>query len=628
MSATIARVESAPGVAPDDRAPEATYRERCARFAALRDAAERRQRAVSYARLAVFVLAVTCGLLGFFRDWPPGIPLAWAGVAAFVVLVLYHERVHQQRRRYAELWRIDDEAVRRVARDWDSLPAHAPVAVPERHPYAGDLDLFGHASLFQLLGSVATPRGAATLAAWLAAPAPPETVRERQAAVVELAPRLDLRDELTLQGRLMGTTQPDPEPFLAWAEDAPWLIHRPWLVWLSRLLPVATLLLLAAWIVGLLPYPLWLAGVVGNVILDQVWGGRVDRILSHVAGQAGAVQHYAVLFDLLAGLEWQSPALRRLQQVLVTDGVAAQRQARSLGWRVRLTYMRLSQFYLPVQWLTLWSFHTLVLLERWQQAAGPHVRGWLASLGEVEALAALAGLAHDNPDWTFPELAADDSATFEARALAHPLLPAAGRMANDVTVGPAGTVLVVTGSNMSGKSTLLRAIGVNVVLAQAGGPVCAEWLRLPPLTLHTSMRIQDSLAQGVSYFMAELQDLKRVVDSAEAARASGGPTLLYLLDEILQGTNTAERQVASRQILLHLVAQGAIGAVSTHDLTLADDPALAVAARPIHFTESFERTAEGTTMTFDYRLRPGPSTSTNALRLMELVGLKLAPPRQ
>lgn len=244
------------------------------------------------------------------------------------------------------------------------------------------------------------------------------------------------------------------------------------------------------------------------------------------------------------------------------------------------------------------------------------------ALGEVEALAALARLAHDHPDWAFPEIdpAADRLA---ARALGHPLLPDDTRVPNDVTIGPRGTFLLVTGSNMSGKSTLLRAIGLNVVLAGAGAPVCATALRMPPLALGTSMRVQDSLAQGVSTFMAELQRIKAVVEAAEVERRRRQRAFLFLFDEPLQGTNSAERQVATRRIIAHLLRQGAIGAVATHDLSLAETPPLAGAAVPVHFAERIVATPVGATMTFDYLLHPGLATSTNALTLMELVGLNL-----
>ena len=246
----------------------------------------------------------------------------------------------------------------------------------------------------------------------------------------------------------------------------------------------------------------------------------------------------------------------------------------------------------------------------------------------MEALGALATLAHDQPDWVFAEVVAPDGVdgsadgtVLDAAALGHPLIPDEKRVANDVRVGPPGTFLLVTGSNMSGKSTLLRALGLNVVLAQAGAPVCAARLRMPRLDVHTSIRVQDSLARGVSYFMAELERLKQIVDAAHRVRDEGSATLLFLLDEILHGTNTAERRIAATRVIRHLVDTGAIGAATTHDLELAEEPALAGAARLVHFSETFNDVDGASTLHFDYRLRDGLATSTNALALMKIVGL-------
>jgi len=286
---------------------------------------------------------------------------------------------------------------------------------------------------------------------------------------------------------------------------------------------------------------------------------------------------------------------------------------------------RLSICFGVIQATTLWTFHVLWLLERWQARAGGSVRRWMDLLSQVDALGALAALKYDQPDWAFPRVVESASemtdATLIARNLGHPLLPPETCVGNDVSVGPPGRFLLVTGSNMSGKSTLLRAIGLNVVLAQMGGPVCANELTLPPLALLSSIRVRDSLEEGVSYFMAELQRLKAVVTGAEATSADGSRTAFFLLDEILHGTNTSERQVAARRIIRHLLAVGATGAVSTHDLTLADAPDLATSATQVHFTEQFARGPDGPTMRFDYTLRPGIATSTNALKLMEIVGL-------
>jgi DNA mismatch repair ATPase MutS len=235
-------------------------------------------------------------------------------------------------------------------------------------------------------------------------------------------------------------------------------------------------------------------------------------------------------------------------------------------------------------------------------------------------LSALSSLSHDNPDWVFPEFTSSAQPELEARDLAHPLLPRGARVANDLRVGPPGRFLFVTGSNMSGKSTLLRAVGVNVVLGEAGGPVCASHLRLPRVDLRTMMRVQDSLELGISYFMASLNRLRQVIAS-DTPHVADAPPLLYLLDEILQGTNTAERQIAVRTILRHLLARPAIGALTSHDLSLANAEDLRAAADAVHFTEAVEGAADSARLSFDYRLRPGIATSCNALKLMRLIGL-------
>ncbi|MEP7190329.1 MAG: MutS family DNA mismatch repair protein, partial [Roseiflexaceae bacterium] len=429
-----------------------------------------------------------------------------------------------------------------------------------------------------------------------------------------------------LRGRLMGTAQERAferpyEGFLHWAEAAPWLAERDWLLWLARILPLVTLGLYLAQQLGLTRYPLWLVGIAIGVIVTATIGRTVDAAIDAVAERQTVFATYAELFKLLLDQPFSTPALRQLQRDLSADSVRADQHMARLGRLMALADLRGWMFFYPIQLATLWNVHVLWLLERWQCAAGPRARAWLAALGDFEALAALATLAHDNPSWIFPELVEEPAPRLSARGLGHPLLPPVACVGNDITLGPPGTFLLVTGSNMSGKSTLLRAIGMNVVLAQAGGPVCAAALRVPPLALASSMRVQDSLEQGVSYFMAELQRLKEVVDIAQQVGQAGERTPLFLLDEILHGTNTTERQIAARRIILHLLSLGATGAVSTHDLALADAPEFAIISQPVHFTEQFTRGADGLSMTFDYQLRPGIATSTNALKLMEMIGL-------
>jgi hypothetical protein len=454
-------------------------------------------------------------------------------------------------------------------------------------------------------------------------------LHERQAAVAELAPLAAWREELVWRGRATGTPSPDPEPFLDWAESEPFLASRRALVWGARLSPPLFWLLLLAQLADVVHWPLWIVPILGNLLLGWQLVGTAVKRLNDVRYFAGALGAYAQAFDHLAEPSFAAPALQRLQAALQVEGQAAG-EIRRLHRIVRLAQPASSMIYPLIELTTLWNVHVLDLLERWQARSGRRARGWLAALGEAEALSALARLQHDNPTWTLPTL--DPTATaFEAKALGHPLLPGDSRIANDLSLGPAEAFLLVTGSNMSGKSTLLRAVGVNTVLAQAGGPVCATALRLPPLQLWTAMRVSDSLERGVSFFMAELERLRDVVEAARAATSLpprtgegpgvGAPPVLYLLDEILQGTNTAERQIAARRVIRLLLRCLAVGAVSTHDLTLADAPDLSEAAQAIHLTEIVVDGPEGAQMTFDYRIRPGIARSTNALRLLDMVGL-------
>ena len=606
--------------------PAAIYRQRCARFAAERAEYNRRRHTAANWCVVLFFAALACFIAGFIKYSAPllagGIALGLVFVAAFY----WQVRLDHLHERYDLLWHINDEGLMRLRRDWEHLPLRLPLTVPAGHRYAGDLDILGHASLQHLLNTAGTPAGLATLQSWLLAPSEPATVRERQPAIAELAPNVEFRDAVAVFGRQMGLTPAAYERFVAWAEDDSWLASRRWLLWVARILPAIGLLLLIAEIIGVTRYPFWLLIPAINYVLTYAYGKRIEELLDRVSEKQVVFQPYAAFFASVGEQTFQAPLLRAIQGDLAQGDVNAAQSMRRLGRIMQAADMRLSMFFPVLQAATLWTVHTIWLLEKWQARSGRYVRAWLERLSEMEALAALATLAFDNPDWTFPEIVEGETPLLVARALAHPLLPSETRVANDVTIGPPGSFLLVTGSNMSGKSTLLRAIGMNVALAQAGAPVCAASLRMPPLAMATSMRVQDSLERGVSYFMAELQRIKEVVTAAREAHDDGRFTPLFLLDEILHGTNTTERQIAVRRIIPHLLALGAIGAVSTHDLLLAQAPEITGVAHEVHFTESFHRGADGPEMRFDYHLRPGIATTTNALKLMEIVGLPVDEP--
>lgn len=612
--------------------PTLLYTERLQHLIAEHDLLDQRSRQVGNFNLAAFLLAFGVLAAAAFRsDWLL-VGLAALIFAGFLAGLVVLTRTRRALQTVAARMTVNQRALARIRRDWHALPTPdaaiqpappAPGAPPAIDPAtAADLDLLGHASLEQLLGTPNTPVGRATLRQWLLTPAAPQSVRSRQQSSAELAPQVAFREEIAERGLLLDATdQARYARFMAWAEGDSWLHdHRHWL-WVARGLPLLVLalsgLLLAGYPVGLL----LVAVVAVNLTILQTVGRRVGDDISRVAAQQGVFAAYAELFALLTTHAVTAPGLQALQARLGAGGLRADQQMRGLAQLMPLVDIRRSLYFFPVEAATLWSFHVLWLLERWQRTNRAHVRTWLEALGEAEALLALAALHHDHPAWVFPEVRTAGAAAVVAHGLAHPLLPPVRAVGNDVQVGPPGSYLLVTGSNMSGKSTLLRAIGVNVVLAQMGAPVCAAQMTLPSLALVASMRVQDSLEAGVSFYMAELRRLKEIVDLADAHDAHARGWLLYLLDEILQGTNTAERQIAARRIIRHLIDAGAIGAVSTHDLTLAEAPELKTAAQEVYFTEHFTRGADGPSMTFDYRLRPGIAVSTNALKLMELVGL-------
>ena len=595
-------------------ARRATLQERVATLAAL--TAEWQK--IGNLRLGLFAALVAGGIWWLSsRGMLPSV-LSLVLLALFLGVVVWHRSISQRRKRAAILTDIARENVWRLERDWGALPIHHTFQPIPTHPYAADLDLFGRGSLMQLLDTTVTPVGQSTLASWLLAPATPEIVRERQAAVRELAGMSDFRDELIVEPRLAGDAATDPEAFLTWATGDRWLDGKWWLRIYAAISPIVLLGLIAAQLLGAIALPLWVVLLGVNLVVAQLTAGEVASRLQIAGSQRGSLKGYAALLRLLNEHPFNAPLLSRLSEHVKVEGRAP---AESLSWLARISRWwmpRSSLAWLPAQGFLAWDLNHLGWLERWQRSVGGSMRTWLDTAGELEALTALADLAADHPDWCYPDLdAAADR--FDAVALGHPLLPDDVRVTNDVTLGPPGSFLLVTGSNMSGKSTLLRSAGITIVMANMGAPVCAEALRLPPLALWTSVRVQDSLAQGVSFFMAELLRLKQIVDAANGDQPDSR-RVCFILDEMLQGTNTAERQIAARRIIRHLVARGSIGAVSTHDLTLADSPDIAALAVPVHLTETVEETADGPVMAFDYRVRPGIATSTNALRLMDVVG--------
>ena len=591
-----------------ETAPADEYRRREAAHRARAAVAARREEMVSRVRLGVALVAALVGWLAFgagrLSPW-------WllAPAAAFAVSMAVHARVRGQRVRAERGAAHYRRGLDRLDGRWAGTGRRGARFRDPHHPYADDLDLFGAGSLYELLCEARTSMGEETLAAWLLAPSDVAAARGRQAAIQALTPRLDLREDLAVLGEeVAATVRPDALAALATATVGAPIRTRLAAAAVSG----GTLLIVAAWAAGWAPSIVALAALGIQGVVDWRLRGRVQAADRAVAGHGPDLALLAGVLERFEREPAGSPLLDQLHASLITHGLRPSRAVRRLRLWVDLFDSRRNQFFAPLALVSMWGVHCALAIEAWRARHGAAVEAWLAAVGQLEAMGSLAGYAWEHPDDVYPAFH-EGEARFEAEGLGHPLIPEDRCVRNDVALGGAIRVLMVSGSNMSGKSTLLRAVGTNAVLARAGAPVRAARLRLSPLTLGATLRIRDSLQEGTSRFYAELVRLRDIV------RVAGGPVpLLFLLDEILHGTNSHDRRLGAAAVVSGLVERGAFGLVTTHDLALAevvDDPD--VRAVNVHFEDRLEDGA----MVFDYRMRPGVVRTSNALALMQTLGL-------
>ncbi len=446
---------------------------RAAAWTARRDARAARGVVLSRLRLATFLGGVALAWWGVNHSASAAIVFGAALIAAFAALVVWHARVIDAVERAEAAREVNAQDLARLRRDWASLAEVPPPSGLDfnEHPYARDLDLFGHASLTKWLGPAATESGTVRLFSWLLAPADPEVLLARQTAVRELGPKLEWREILSTEGHLGRIKPSELDTFLSWLESSPtsprWL--RPVVVLLTALIWV----LIAAQAAGLVSAGLWLLPLTAGIILSFAFARSTYAVFDRVSLGDRALRRYAAMLAHATGEQWSTPELLRLQQDLRAGGeapAAIRRIARLSEWSELRTAAALLHF--PIQAVSLWDFHVLFAMDRWRSRYGRHTPGWLDALAEIDALSVFASIAHHEPDWAFPRVDRSEPQV-RATSLGHPLIAADRRVANDVEVGPPGSVLLITGSNMSGKSTLLRAIGLNIgTRGSRGAGVC------------------------------------------------------------------------------------------------------------------------------------------------------------
>jgi hypothetical protein len=540
----------------------------------------------------------------------------WTIILPVAALAITTQQAQKHRRRVLKLLSAReyyDKGGARLRHEWDSLDDGKDF-IDRDHIYAPDLDLFGRGSLFELLCSARTHAGRETLSSWMKNPAGRDEVLARQAVVSELRARHDVRESVASAGSSTVFTL-RPRTIRAWVGEIS--SRAPLPRWL-RGAALAIVVVLAA-----IPFLYWF----GSVGVRDVWfllGSwlafelafaslfikKVQFIMESADSPSAELPIVADLLETIERERFSSPKFVAVADRVKRSPTPASREVRRLARLVRLLQVRNTFIFFSV---VLWCTQLAAAIDRWHRLHGAELIEWLAAIGEFEALVSLSAYAFEHPNDVFPELD-DRGPSFVAEALGHPLIREDVCVTNDVRLGSDPRFLIVSGSNMSGKSTFLRAIGSNAVLAWLGAPVRCTRLQISKLEIAAAIRIQDSLADGQSHFFAEMQRLRRMIDAA------GEAPLLFLVDEVMSGTNSKDRRIAAEWVMRALMRRGAIGLITTHDLTLTEIASNGLPGSNVYFEDS----GEGGQLHFDYKLRSGLLTHSNALNIVRMLGIDTA----
>lgn len=570
---------------------------------------------VSYLRLADFILGIVVSAYTYTLAQYTifGIvTVLWIGL--FIYLVKLHENL-MRRKKYAEaLLEINNRGISRINGEWNKFEDDGREFLDEEHPYCGDLDIMGHNSLFQWSNTSATFMGRIRLRDYLLKPLKTkELIKQRQEAVKELAGEIEWRQQLNAEGMLISDKSKHPERLLKWAQEKE---ERPGIF--SLIIPnVLTVTILTVIFLMIftkaVSYRYLLAAIAVN-ILALVYGSKDrNKVLDTVNQYKDGIRIYEAMIKLIEEKEFKSEAVRELKKRFFADnGIKASAVIGELKSIADLLADRANMAYIIIDILFLWDYRNERMLKNWKAKYGKYLQGWIETLGEMEALCSLSNIAYENEEWCMPEVN-KEGMVFKAEGLGHPLL-GDKRVSNDVTIMEKGSVVLITGSNMSGKSTFLRTVGINLVMSYCGAPVCAAKFSCTMMDVYSCMRVSDNLEKSISSFYAEILRIKMIVSASKENR-----NIFFLLDEIFKGTNSIDRHQGAKVLIRQLSSQGASGLVSTHDLELGEMEKESSRISNFNFQEYYENGE----LKFDYKLRKGVSTTRNAMHIIRLAGIEI-----
>ena len=568
---------------------------------------------LSYLRVALVLAALV--LFVFFanaRDIQSIVLLLVLFPLLFGWLVSRHNKVKYRRDQAGFMIKINKDEIDRFHHKLDHV-ATGQQYMDTNHPYSADLDIFGQHSLFSLLNRTTTAAGSDRLAEWLTKRAERDTIVRRQEAVAELKALKDWRHRFQATGMHFQNQQSNINILNTWLAEKGQK-QSVLLMLASFILPMVTLFALGAWLLGMAAA--WMPGILlaVNIALVAKSNKSVHHTMESTYEGTKALKAYYQLIGQIENTDFQARDLKRITTYFNSESFKASRALRKLYFLLDYLNARANAFYHVLNMVFLLDFHLTRALEKWKTQNGEKVAHWFSLLGEMEAYNSLAGYAFNRQEASFPEIS-EESYVLRCKNMGHPLLPGHSRVNNDFELQGKGRVMIVTGSNMSGKSTFQRTVGVNCVLAFLGAPVCADAMTVSVMQVFTSMRVSDKLEENVSSFYAELKRIRALLDLTQ----SSGVPVLYMLDEVLKGTNSHDRHTGAMALVKQLSRENAMGLVSTHDLELGElSKELATVTNG-----SFNSSMEGEKLVFNYKLHEGICQSFNASQLMKQMGIKI-----
>jgi len=588
------------------------YKQRAYDFSAKSQNISKKARTTSLLRVITFISMIVISLMAADKGY---ILLFFLTIFIFIIvfsiLVYHHNQLTYLSRHFEFLSQVNEDEILRIQGKLDTFE-NGRQFQKENHPYHIDLDIFGSNSLFQLLNRTTTFWGRKVLSSWISDPAVKEEIQARQAAIQELAEDINWSQEFQATGK-HHEDHANVGVFLSWLENDPLILGNRFYDFIRFFGPFTLLTFFVFFLFSVISFIWILFGITIHALVLLFVLEKVKIIHESTASSIKSLQSFEALITMVEKKKFRSNWLQKTKSIFQVEGLPASRTVGHLKRIFQRLDNRFNLIYQLVNLILLLDIHYAISAEKWKKRQPDNIKKWFLRMGEMEALNSLTGYHHANPEYSFPEISRE-AFLLQAENMGHPLIPYNQRVNNDFSLEGQGTIALVTGSNMAGKTTFLRTVGVNTVLALMGAPVCADSMKVSNFRVFTSMRTQDNLEENISSFYAELKRIRQLFDYIK-----NGYSLFFLLDEILKGTNSHDRHLGAVSLVHQLSGENITGLISTHDLELAKNAKKAT--RIVNY--SFESSIHGDEIFFNYKLKPGICQTFNASKLMEKMGIRL-----